>query len=86
MTPEFKTTETLIPDGRLAIAICPSCGSAQITLPLDEVKRVTVVVDHADLLHLIVGVVEAIGLYREGRLSRDKVFLPAKCCAAEKKH
>jgi hypothetical protein len=86
MSETFETTETRVPDGRLAIAICPDCGSGQITVPLDEVKRITVVVDHGNLLAMIVGLVEAIGHYREGRLARDQVFLPAKCCTARQRH
>jgi hypothetical protein len=80
------TYEKQVPNGKLVLAICPDCGCGQLTVPLDEQRRVTLVIEHIDLLHLIAGVVEAIDRFREGKLRRDNLFLPAKCCAASQRH
>jgi len=68
--------------GVLAITLCPACGSFQLTLPLNERRRVSVLIDHDDFLQMLSMTMSLIERYREGTLS-NAGFYPIKCCTAQ---
>jgi hypothetical protein len=70
----------------LALSICPDCGAAQITVPLDDEKRMTVVVNRDDFMQFVDRIMKQIEAYYLKKIDRDNVFLPAKCCNARKCH
>ena len=67
--------------GQLTIILCPRCGEAQLTIALNETQRVSVAIQHRELLHMIAAIVRQIDDFHAGRLDPN-TLLPIKCCEA----
>ena len=67
--------------GALTLNMCPDCGGFQLTVPLDEMKRVSVLIDMSDMMQLISRLIVMVEMFHKNKADLDReVFLPINCC------